>query len=319
VPSGGVPSGDRGYVFGLDVASSVALPIARSNGANGLPKVTVREVSSEELAKHWQPAAATAIAHWRTPTGRRTMSIDSDPELGYRIAAPSQGSFVVSSEGREIVASLPNVQPWRWQRLLFSQVLPLAAALRGLSPFHASAVAIDGRGLAFVAASGAGKTSVAAHLITRGASFVTDDVLALGSSASGVVVHPGPGVARLRARELAAIRKTGDATFGQIIGRSDKIQLAIRPLDRAVSLDAVYFLERSPRFDRLEIAESRYPDPSQVLSSSFVTYVSTPKFQLAHLDVCSQIVQTVRMFDVLVPESSLAVETARLIASHAGA
>lgn len=307
----------RGYVYGLEVESSMPLPLARPPRGDLLPKVLLKEVTSEELAEMWGAGETTSIANWKTAAGRPVLSIDSDPEHGYRIAAPAQGTYLVSKDGREISCVLPAVPAWLWQRLCFSQVLPLTAALCGLSPFHASAVAFGERALGFVAVSGAGKTSVATYLTSRGASFVTDDVMAVGPSSNGVHVHPGPGVARVYLDQLREIDAQMEGGLGEIVGRSDKIQLAIPPIDRAVSLGALYFLERSSRFRRLRIARRPSPDPVRVLSSSFVTYVDKPEFQLAHLDVCSHIVQSVPVFDVSIPEAEDALEVARRIESHA--
>ena len=66
---------------------------------------------------------------------------------------------------------------------------------------HASAVAVDGIGLAFVGQSGRGKSTVAALMCVDGAELVTDDVL---------TVDPGPpvrcqgGASELRLRAAAA-------------------------------------------------------------------------------------------------------------------
>lgn len=305
----------RGYVFGLKVESTVPLPVARAPHADGLPKASLRDVPREELADPWR-SDTTSISDWRTPEGRLILSIELHQELGYRIAAPWHGTHRVSKDGREIWSALPAFPAWRWQRLLFAQVLPLAAALQGLSPIHASAVSLGDRALGFAAPPGAGKTSVAAYLTSRGATFVTDDVLALESSAHGICAHPGPGVARVRERELRALGPAVASDLGEIIGRSDKIQLAISPIDRAVPLGALYFLERDSRFERLAIAECHRPDPLRILSSTFVPYVDTRGFLLAHLDICSRIARSVPVFEVSIPQSKAAVEVAQEIASH---
>ncbi len=307
----------QGYVFGLAVETSLDLPIAHPLRQNGQPRVVIRESSLKQLAG-WPVDDATVIADWRTRSGRRALSIQSHPDAGYRISGASMGTFVVSRDGREVEAALPSVSAWRWQRLMFSQALPLAAALQGLAPFHASAVTVGDRALAFVGSSGAGKTSIASYLASFGASFLTDDVLALDVSDGGVQAHPGPGVARVRAEVLRAIRTHTKSDVGEIVGRSDKLQVAITPSGRAVPLHALYFLDRSPSFTRLEITESRAPDPARVLSNSFVTYVSQPPFQLAHLDVCSRIATSVPVFEVSTPFSDGALETAQAIARHVG-
>ncbi len=108
-------------------------------------------------------------------------------------------------------------------RLLFAQVLPLAATLQGLELLHASAVVLDGRTIAFSAPAGTGKTSVAAHLVAGGASLLTDDVLALELSNDGLVAHSGAPVLAVADAELKAMTGDGRARLGVAIGRSDKV------------------------------------------------------------------------------------------------
>src|SRR5215211_5429809 len=78
------------------------------------------------------------------------------------------------------------------------QVLPIAALSQRLELLHASAVALDGRIFAFTGAGGAGKSTLAARLILAGASFISDDVLAVERVDDQVIAHPGPALMNLR-------------------------------------------------------------------------------------------------------------------------
>jgi hypothetical protein len=242
------------------------------------------------------------------------MSVDHDPEVGYRIDVPWYGTHVVSSDGHEIRSALPTVSAWRWYKLLFGQVLPLAAALQGLPLFHASAVAIGDRVLGFVAGAGTGKSSVAMHLIAGGASFVTDDVMALEPVADGIRVHPGPGMASLDAAELRELSSYAAGIFGEVLGRSDKVQFAMTPVNRALPLSALFLLERSARVDRLQILRDPMEDPGRLLGSSFISSVKVPAFLARHLDVCAGMTQAGLVFDVSIPLSIGAKEVAGAIA-----
>lgn len=298
------------YAFGLRVDSTVALETAPLATAGDLSRrASLQDVPAERLASFWAPGA-TSLVDRRTPTGRLVMAVDVHPEHGYRIAAPRYGIHLVSADGTSILSSLPSIAPWRWQRLLFAQVLPLAAALQGLDVFHASAVALDGKAAAFVAASGTGKTSVAMHLVGRGASFVTDDVLALEVAGDGVRAHPGGGVASIHAGELRAI----EARLGAVVGRGDKLQIAVPTVGRSLPLSALYFLERG--HGELEIVETH--DSALLLGSSFLRYLDSPEMLWRHLEVCARIAQSVRLFRVLVPESESARDAAGEIEEHLG-
>lgn len=73
---------------------------------------------------------------------------------------------------------------------LLGPVLGLVLRLRGTPSLHASAVVIDGVAVALVGPAGAGKSSTAAALATRGHPLVADDVLGLRATGTGVVAQP---------------------------------------------------------------------------------------------------------------------------------
>jgi hypothetical protein len=78
--------------------------------------------------------------------------------------------------------------------------------MQGEAVLHASAVEVAGRALAFVGASGMGKSTMAALCCAAGARLVTDDVLRVDLSEGQARCHLGAGELRLRqsAGELAA-------------------------------------------------------------------------------------------------------------------
>lgn len=308
----------RHYLFGLQLDSSMPILAGRtSEASDGARKATLDQTTSSALARSWRPREALSMMERRAPGGRLIMAVEAHPELGYRVAAPRFGSHVISRDGSQIHSALPSVPEWRWQRLLFAQVLPLAATLQGIELFHANAVALGGRAIGFVAAAGTGKTSVGVHLVSRGATLLTDDVMALEASAAGVLVHPGPWLAGVHATELKAIEREGRGCPGEVLGRSGKLYLSIPTLDHPLPLAALYFLERRGDVDRLQILESRPPDPQLLLSSSFIWYLKSPDFLARHLDVCSRVAQSVSVSRVLIPASVGAGAVAAAIERHA--
>jgi hypothetical protein len=246
------------------------------------------------------------------------MSIDRHHELGYRIWAPRHGRHVVSADGATIRSALPQVAPWRWQRLLFAQVLPLAAALNGVQVFHASAVALGGFSVGFIASSGTGKTSVAAHLVARGAALVTDDALALEGTSDGVVAYPGAAMASIDRSELEQMDPESRNALGVVLGVSDKVHCEVELVDRPLPLRALYFLERTPAYDTLMLEEAEPIGADRLLASSFVSYLTTPDHLVKHLETCAHIASSVPTFEVRVPASVRAHALAEAIEGHAG-
>jgi hypothetical protein len=243
------------------------------------------------------------------------MVVSRHEDLGFQVWAPRYGRHLVSADGSSVASALPRIAPWRWERLLFAQVLPLAAALRGRELFHASAVSLAGGTLAFVGLSGAGKSSVAAHLVAGGASLVTDDVLALERTRDGVTAFPGAALAGLDREELAAMTGAGRKRVGRRIGVTHKIHLAAPVVSSPGPLHAVYFLARGS--SRAIEIERTTAQAAQLLGSSFLAYLDRPAQLLEHLDVCAHIAARIPTYEVASPSSARAVEVAAVVEDHA--
>jgi hypothetical protein len=238
----------------------------------------------------------------RLADGRRLMTIEHDQEVGFRIWASRFGRHIVSNDGLHVESALPAVPAWRWQRLLFAQVLPLAAALRGLDPFHASGVVLGDKALAFVAASGTGKTSIAANLVGGGASFLTDDVLSVELSGGEVIAHPGPAMASIAPEELAAMNNEERARLGPGIG-SEHGKKHVKPsvVSKPHRLAAFFFLIREPDVERLQIEPMTTPDPRMLLGSSFINYIRSDDHLVTHLETCAKIAEAIPVFWLRIP------------------
>jgi hypothetical protein len=319
-PSGAATKCDcwRGRAFGLEVAAELpVLGVPEANGVSTTRVTTMKLVSAAELEERWRGFPVESIVDRRFADGRLMMSVEHSDNRGYRIYAPRYGRHVVSGDGTTLHSALPRIPAWRWQRLLFAQVLPIAAALQGLSLLHASAVAFGGRALAFSAPSGTGKTSVAAHLVAQGASFLTDDALALEPAPGGLLAHPGAGMASIDEAEWQAMSPEGRARLGRRLGRSDKSHFAVDVAERPLPLAAVYFLQRNGQAERQTIEQVRTVDPGRLLGSAFVTSVRTPEYLTRQLEACAVIAESVDMFEVVIPAIFDARQVAANVERHA--
>jgi hypothetical protein len=305
----------RGHAFGIDLEPTFAVPeLPVRPEATRLPVSVLESATAAELRRSW-PRTATPVLTRTLADGSLVMAVERDDDSGFQIWAPRYGRHHVSSNGLRIRSALPRIAPWRWERLLFAQVLPLAAALQGRELFHASAVALNGVVLAFVGAPGAGKSSVAAHLVARGASLVTDDVLALGSNGAGVVAHPGTHLAGVYRHELAAMGAAGRARLGRRLGEAHKAYLASPVVDQALLLGAVYFLSRGSG-KSIEITRN-FAMAEKLLGSGFISYLELPSLLVQHLDMCARIAETVPTLEVSSPASAGAIEVAAAVEAHA--
>lgn len=305
-----------GRAFGIDVEATFPVPqLPAGRGRDSWPRTILERASAAELRRAWPRRGATRLVSRTFEDGRPMMVVEHHEDAGYSVWAPRYGRHLVSDDGSSVRCALPSGAAWRWERLLFAQVLPLAAALAGRELFHASAVALNGFALAFVGLAGAGKSSVAAHLVARGSSLVTDDVLAVEPRDSGVLVFPGTSFAGLDTRELAAMSSAGRARLGARLGRSDKAYLAAPVAEGPLSLRALYFLSRGTR--RSISIDQASPSPSRLLGSGFITYLRSSGHLVRHLDVCARIAAEVPTVEVSAPSSASAKEIAAAVEAHA--
>ena len=301
------------HAFGIAIETSLDLPVG--SGASTGRATSLRLEEPGELEQAWRPSRAETVLERRARTGRLVISVQHEHDAGYFVYAPRVGRHLVSGDGSRIISARPRVAQWRWERPLFAQVLPLAATLQGLELLHASAVAWDGRTLAFAAPAGTGKTSVAAHLVAWGGVLVTDDVLALERADNEVAAHPGVATIAVSEEELDLMSAAGRARLGRRLGRMDKVVLEADVIDHPEVLGRLYFLDR-PAAGPLCI-EPIAADPVRVLANSFNVYVSTKQRIANQLELASALISTVKMFSVRIPTESTAADVAMAIADHA--
>ena len=306
----------RGRAFGIEVDASFAIPDLPGLGSAAAgPRTTLEPASTAVLRKAWPSEGVERLLERVLPDGRLGLIVEHHETVGFQIWAVRLGRHLVSPDGARVRCALPRISAWRWERLLFAQVLPLAAALQGRDLFHASAVVLDGAAIAFTGSSGAGKSSIAAHLVARGAALVTDDVLALDSAGETVIVHPGAGLAGIDARELSAMSAAGRARLGAQLGVADKPYLAVTVVDEPLPLRALYFI--TPGHGVETTIETGSEMTPRLLGSGFIAYLRLPGHLLEHLDVCARIARTVPTFEVSIPVRTGAPDVARAVETHA--
>jgi hypothetical protein len=251
----------RATVFGLDVLGEELPPqllaATRAQASGRTLELAVEQGGAES---HGWPGAGELVCDQREHDARVSFRIWEDRRSGFLISGPEYGSYLIAGDGSRVVCLPEGRAPAAWQRLLVAQVLPFAAALRGLEVLHASAVLLEQGLVVFAGPSRAGKTSLALELCRRGAGFFADDVLALECQGERLVGHPGIPLARL----------------AQASASDPEKQLVSLPgVRHPAPLAALYLLERrdsEPHALRFE----QGADPRQLLGATFNSVLSTP-------------------------------------------
>jgi hypothetical protein len=185
----------RATVLGLDVWSDGPLRYLQGARAQATGRSLDVMVDRRACADLGWPRRTELISLQRRQDGSELFRIEADPETGYLLRRPGEAAHLLSADGLRLRCGLGEGGADEWQRSLIAHVLPFAAALKGLEVLRASAVVLDGRAVALLGPSGAGKTSLALALCRLGASFLADAVLAVERVEGSLVGHPGTPVA----------------------------------------------------------------------------------------------------------------------------
>ncbi len=154
--------------------------------------------------------------------------------------------FHLSTDGRILRCAPTERDDPIWQRVLLDTVLWTVSLLRGYEQLHASAVRTANGVVAFTAASGGGKTSLAAEFLRRGAALYTDDILALEQRDGVVVAHRGPALMNLPRSLVPEI--AGEDNVLADFGEEQWVQVQ-RPALSAEPLAAVVIVARAAGLD----------------------------------------------------------------------
>ena len=165
----------------------------------------------------------------------------------YLIRFPGLADFEIS-RGTLAVAcfAVPGVSDGTVEHLFLNQVLPLVLSKQGKLVFHASAIETPAGVIAFMGASGRGKSTLAASFAGTGLRFLTDDALLIEEMSDGrYLVHPSHASIRLWDDSQRAL--VGDGVcLAPPVQYTSKARLlsgdALRHCAEARPLSRVYFL-----------------------------------------------------------------------------
>lgn len=266
----------------------------------------------------WPEAKAARVSDRAAGDGAGAATIDVHPTAGYRLFARYFGLCVLAPGGERLLCAPPPVPSWRWQRFVVGRCLPLASMLRGYEVLHAGAVAMGGGVVAIVGPRGVGKTSLTFHLMLRGASFFTDDVLALRAIGSSLAAYPGFGVLNLRRSEHARLSSDECVRLGVPLGQTgeQKLHFAVTPGPEPLPLLALFLLAPGGAQRQSTLRPLSAPDPMRLLASTFVHESRSAAHLARLLDVCARVAETVPIIEVARGTAEDAAQLATRLTNH---
>lgn len=278
------------HAFGIAIRSNFRVPgLPEEPPPDSLPVTELKLVSEEELEAAWSPTDPQRILEETFEGDEPARSIDFDAEQGYRLFARHFGLALITRDGSSVLCAPPGATDWSWQRFLVGRVLPWTALARGIEVFHASAVAIEGRAIAFIGVTGGGKTSMALQLMARGAGFITDDVLAIEIGKGGPLGHPGANITAVRPAVKACLSEDEWGRLGTDLGHSVKTYVEVEREPSRLPIEAIYFL--APASASAAIDDE--VEPRELLAATFITSIPDPARLAGLLDLCADLSSSV--------------------------
>jgi hypothetical protein len=161
------------YAYGLNLRSVLPLPELLPGAGAADARIRLGEVDGMPAEARARKAyaradAATAYLFWQ-----------------------EVGAFRITGGNEITVEPATGVEERVLRLFLLGPALALLLSQRGLLVLHASAVAIEGRAVAFLGESGHGKSTTAAAFHARGHPVVADDAVAVQIDDGCPMVYPG--------------------------------------------------------------------------------------------------------------------------------
>ncbi len=253
-PSATAGLGHETYrVFGQTLATSFPLAnvLASGHGPVDLVFSCTDQPPSEVDDAAFEPFYQSPE---RTGSGEAVCSLARFPGARLveweRLGFPQVADFYYLGPARIHARRLAGGNDAEIEQCLLGPVLSYWLEQRGILALHASAVEVGGEAIAFLAAGGTGKTSLAAAFLAEGDALVTDDVLALQPAARGFLALPGYPQLKLwpdLARQLFGER----SALPRVLPGVEKLRAPVgagfgRFCHQTLPLTALYLLERRP-------------------------------------------------------------------------
>lgn len=264
-------------IFNISLDSDIPLPeLAKTTEAGSVISVVAGTNSEHCLTSHkW-------IHHYYTPTGELCISCAKQDDA-YLLRFPGTIDYLISHSGRLVTYfSSPNIPKKTIRHLLLDQVIPRILGQEGKLVLHASAVKLTNtQAVAFIGASGRGKSTLASSFFQWGAELLTDDCLLLDVSSKSAVAFPNYHGVRLFDDSAQSI--FGDKTLHpQVSHYTSKKRIALNRREASTEITKGYAM--SAFFLLVEPQEAEHIEISSIKGASELITILEQIFTLDPTD-----------------------------------
>lgn len=218
--------------------------------------------------------------------------------------------FVMNGLGTQVWVIIPHDQTVEdVSACLLGPVMGVVLRLQGIVCLHASAVAVDGRAIALVGISGAGKSTTAAAFARLGYPVLTDDVLALTDCIDHFLVRPAYPQVRLWPESVAGLFGSADALPRMMPGWDKRFlslqQPGYRFQSESLQLAGLYFLEPRGKSNHASAIEAVNPAEAlmTLVSDSFATNFQDKPRRAVEFDLLGRLVATIPLRRISAPDN----------------
>jgi hypothetical protein len=261
--------------YGLLIGSDFCLlePSRKLSEVEGQPDVVVQIGQLEEAAKD---------------------SLNSNQDC-FKGTLPDIGQFWIQPNQITVQPS-PDVDEQTLSSCILGTAFSVLLQQRGFLVLHASAVIIDGKAIAFIGFSGAGKSTTASAFMQSGHPVITDDVLAIQFKAGYPEVVPSYPIIKLLPDAVEALgHNTEELPLLHASSRKRIQTFDYEQLQKTYPLQRIYLLSKG---DRHEIQPLKATEALVTLvnQSRAAKNLIDPNAKKLHFQQCAELTKMNRVF-----------------------
>ncbi len=285
----------RYHAFGLNFQSEIPIPEMREGYSERGDPVVIRIASAP------CPDGLTSLMSG-VAAGPQDFWMDVPDMVRLHVAG---GSVITIEPATD--ATVPDIRAY-----LLGSAIGALLYQRGRLPLHASAIEIDGVGVAFTGASGDGKSSIAHALVRRGHRLICDDIAAVDTDGGAPVLWPGLVMLKLWGDSIAAAGEQSDG-LRPVLAEMDKYMRPVAVLAPFLAHDLGHIVKLTVAADaNVTMTPLRGSSGAAILiANSFRGQLVSPmERSRAHFDQCTMLANTAQIWALARPWSHQAMTAA---------